>query len=119
MPTTPSNVSKLPKWAQARIALLERQVREAEEAVRRVYTDNGDTDIYVLDSSRWVETGNLGHGLPRHTHIAIELNETTHLTVTKSEHGYVEVMASGRGGSALIVQPQSSNVIKITAGDWL
>lgn len=100
------DTSKLPKWAQDHIRLLEMRVREAD---KRAATLFGPANTNVT----WVDYGHgTKHPLPSYASVRFSL----------APHGYVEVRVErernrvyvSAGEECLVVRPEATNVVTLT-----
>lgn len=105
--------SRLPRWAQGRIAELERRLQAAEAAAdaARLATAPAESDT-LIDPHEPVPIG-LGTG-PRVRFLPAGPGDTLRrwVDVRVDPFGYVEVM----GGDVFAIEPQSSNLIRIRVG---
>lgn len=108
------DVTKLPKWAQDRMRVLERDIDHYKQVAYD--TGHGDTDIYIrrgLDERYY---------LPRYSKITFVIDEDKgeRITVGKTESWAfgqsVQIMAEG-ASSTLLSHPQSGNVMIVTNKD--
>lgn len=92
-------VSKLPKWAQRKIELLEMRLREAEKRAE---------DNLALAGLQQDKYGDLIAPMKKRLHFV----EGTNGISVRYEKGVLEVM--GNGGGGLLIKPRVSNVVTIT-----
>lgn len=107
--TTMSDISKLPRWAQQRIEIAERDL-----AYWRAKAEDGpgesDTFIHGYGENAELAGTPLGTG----TDIRFELGESTYVIARVSRRG-VEIHLTQRSSSGLAVLPMSNNMVRIVA----
>lgn len=100
------NIEKLPKWAQLEFRKLQGEVNALSEQLDQIKKESG--------KMRWREVlSDKAHGIPD---IAVVESDVDGGCITVSvQDGYLSV-SSNR--SALIVQPQAANVVRVRCGDF-
>jgi len=99
-----SRITKLPKWAQARIRLLQKNLARAQEQLRQITT--GDSPIVWNDSpvrGDW-------HGIPARATLRITVDAGV-LELQLLRHGVLQVRNFGTG--RIMAQPSSHNSLDI------
>ncbi len=108
------DVTTLPKWAQDRMGVLERDIEHYKAVAYE--TNQGDTDIYIrrgLDERYY---------LPRYSKVTFVIDEdkgeriSVGITDSWAFGKSVAVIAEG-ASSTLLTHPQSGNVINVTNRD--
>lgn len=119
------DITKLPRWAQQRIAMLERDV--AWWQGKATAGEAEPTNTYI---DRLIGGPEERRYLPDGEQVTFELPDTTagpgtppsgpwvHRITVRVHHdrGFLDV--SDATGGALVVQPQSSNVVRIKGTEW-
>lgn len=113
-----ADISKLPKWAQIEIESLRGRILALQEKLSTI-AGAGATDI-------WVEDYSLDKNIPfpQHSKIAFRLNgvgmtEDRDVPVLHAKIGdgpWLDL--SARGFGSLVIQPQSSNTVRIRLDEW-
>lgn len=105
------DVTRLPKWAQGRISMLEQRLGDALDHIETLSSPeaNADTDTLVFSYGvrpdvKLEKGAMIRFTLPEGNHVDVRVRGT-YLDVT-TDHG------------SILAQPQSSNVMRIRAGEW-
>jgi hypothetical protein len=111
------NPSNLPKWAKERISTLERQRDDALRTLKEFLDKQTKSRV-------WVEEFH-SHATQKHyiqtDRIRFELDDNRVIEVTLKEDlgdTYIQLRATGNLADMLLVVPECSNTIKVTAGDF-
>lgn len=121
MTYTPEQFAKLPKWAQSEIKVLQMRVTEHRAMLAGTLPSETDTWIsrFTVPSAPLEQHERIAYRLD-----ALGMNEDYASSSTVLE-AYVRgnrpdahLEVTTQGGEALIVQPVSSNVIRIKQGKW-
>lgn len=104
-----NDVTKLPRWAQQRIEVLERNLAAAQA---KLDAGPGASNTYL---HAWTDTGeSVGTPLGTDVSIRFELGNHTHMLAGLTPDGTLQIQLSGRdASSALQVIPRSSNRVEI------
>jgi len=111
MTVIPTRISKLPKWAQYRFAVLEKNLARAEEQLRQ--TTTGDSPI-VWNASPIRDDW---HGIPKRASLRITLDtgilelQLRHgfLQIRNNDNGRIMAQPSGHSGLEISVQPREAS----------
>jgi len=103
------NVTKLPKWAQDRIAILERDLAAAQREMRSIYAKE-DTGVRILYFPQHDQT----MPLPERAQVEFGPKDFgTALTVTLRKDGGVDVHGEGR----IAITPWAANSVTIKVAE--
>ena len=101
------DVSRLPKWAQSRIKVLEQRLAGCKNDLRAIIGGHDETNTSLV---RFVDMQDLP--LPNNTRVKFILQQGE-IEIDASK-GYLYVYASSLGlGGELVVAPSVSNVVQI------
>jgi hypothetical protein len=103
-----NDVSRLPKWAQAEIQRLQRDVKSAEERLAAAF-GNTETRIEIDPYRKYQGDGEGRRFVPNNTTIRFLLEEHGEIDVRLRDNELI-LQASGRVG-CFCVKPQASNVV--------
>lgn len=106
---TPGDVTKLPKWAQQRISMLERDNQALRDERRGNWSDGGETEVLILHYPESIP-------LPQGSRIHFQLKEGGIQVSVRGDGDHIEVY--GMAGGRLSVMPSSSNVVRIKVVDY-
>ena len=122
LPVTPEQIAKLPKWAQERMADLERRTRVAETALKEFNDAQTPSEFYVEE---YVSTG---EGSDKHVQrfiqtykMAVERDGVKLTVLLRQDEKGIELQwnSTSRLMSEVAMVPLSFNKVKVLAKDFM
>ena len=107
-----NDISKLPRWAQQRIEIADRDL-----AYWRTKAEAGPEDSNTFVHHYKDDGSNGGTPLGMNTAIRFDVGERDYFLVELTSDGTLRVHGADRRNGALAVIPKSTNIIEIRVGD--
>lgn len=97
------DISKLPKWAQRHIRILERDLKNAREQLTALNDEHANTGLTLERGVTWAAPLNLPNGLFR---ISTGESRSDYVELYRDTHGNIRL----RAGKILAIYPRAANV---------
>ena len=103
-----NDITKLPKWAQAKISVLEANVEHYKKAALEM--ESGESNVYQRDYASWPEDR---RPIKRDSHILFVAEDGTEFDVGFRDDEFEVTLGARSVKDRLAIKPRSSNVVVI------